>query len=56
MPSRSTNTTVTIRVTDVDDLDPKFSHDLYKARVVEYFPMPVSIYNKNFIKKKSYNN
>ncbi|XP_078576868.1 protocadherin Fat 4-like isoform X2 [Branchiostoma floridae x Branchiostoma japonicum] len=34
-PSRSSNTTLTIAVTDEDDLDPVFQHDIYEATVVE---------------------
>ncbi|XP_078660403.1 protocadherin Fat 4-like isoform X2 [Branchiostoma floridae x Branchiostoma belcheri] len=34
-PSRSSNTTLTIDVTDEDDLDPVFQHDIYEASVME---------------------
>ncbi|XP_066303811.1 protocadherin Fat 4-like isoform X2 [Branchiostoma lanceolatum] len=34
-PSRSSNTTLTIDVTDEDDLDPVFQHDIYEATVRE---------------------
>ena len=43
VPARSTNTTVTITVLDNDDLDPKFTRDVYKAKIYEFYPMPVSI-------------
>ncbi|KAI8521410.1 hypothetical protein Bbelb_011640 [Branchiostoma belcheri] len=34
-PSRSSNTTLTIDVTDEDDLDPVFQYDIYEASVME---------------------
>lgn len=43
MPARSTNTTVKITILDNDDLDPKFTRDVYKAKIYEFYPMPVSI-------------
>ncbi|KAG7190894.1 hypothetical protein KM043_006955 [Ampulex compressa] len=40
IPSRSTNTTVKITVLDNDDLDPKFTKDVYRAKIYEFYPMP----------------
>ncbi|EZA48060.1 Cadherin-89D [Ooceraea biroi] len=40
VPARSTNTTVKITVVDNDDLDPKFTRDIYKAKIYEFYPMP----------------
>lgn len=42
-PARTTNTTVRITVLDNDDLDPKFTRDVYKAKIYEFYPMPVSV-------------
>jgi hypothetical protein len=41
VPARSTNTTVKITVVDNDDLEPKFTRDIYKAKIYEFYPMPV---------------
>lgn len=41
-PARTTNTTVKITILDNDDLDPKFTRDVYKAKIYEFYPMPVS--------------
>ncbi|XP_076758983.1 cadherin 89D [Xylocopa sonorina] len=40
MPARSTNTTVRVTVVDNDDLDPKFTRDVYRAKIYEFYPMP----------------
>ncbi|XP_076546955.1 cadherin 89D isoform X2 [Osmia lignaria lignaria] len=40
VPARSTNTTVKITIVDNDDLDPKFTRDVYKAKIYEFYPMP----------------
>ncbi|XP_018361835.1 PREDICTED: cadherin-89D isoform X2 [Trachymyrmex cornetzi] len=40
VPARSTNSTVKITVMDNDDLDPKFTRDIYKAKIYEFYPMP----------------
>ena len=32
-----------ITVLDNDDLDPKFTRDVYKAKIYEFYPMPVSV-------------
>ncbi|XP_043600615.1 cadherin-89D isoform X2 [Bombus pyrosoma] len=40
VPARSTNTTVKITILDNDDLDPKFTRDVYKAKIYEFYPMP----------------
>ncbi|XP_018054160.1 PREDICTED: cadherin-89D [Atta colombica] len=40
VPARSTNSTVKITVVDNDDLDPKFTRDIYKAKIYEFYPMP----------------
>lgn len=42
-PARSTNTTVKITIVDNDDLDPKFTRDVYRAKIHEFYPMPVSV-------------
>ena len=41
VPAKSTNSTVKITVVDNDDLDPKFTQDIYKAKIHEFYPMPV---------------
>lgn len=43
MPAKSTNTTVTVIVADNDDLNPKFTRDVYRTRIYEFYPMAVSI-------------
>lgn len=43
VPARSTNSTVKITVMDNDDLDPKFTQDIYKAKIYEFYPMPVRL-------------
>ncbi|OAD62651.1 Cadherin-89D [Eufriesea mexicana] len=40
VPTRSTNTTVKITVEANDDLDPKFTLDVYRAKIYEFYPMP----------------
>ncbi|KMQ96809.1 cadherin-89d-like isoform x4 protein [Lasius niger] len=40
VPAKSTNSTVKITVVDNDDLDPKFTQDIYKAKIHEFYPMP----------------
>ncbi|XP_026669009.1 cadherin-89D isoform X2 [Ceratina calcarata] len=40
VPARSTNTTVKITIVDNDDLDPKFTRDVYRAKIYEFYPMP----------------
>ncbi|XP_067214901.1 cadherin-89D [Linepithema humile] len=40
VPARSTNSTVKITVVDNDDLDPKFTQDIYKAKIYEFYPIP----------------
>ncbi|CAK9808610.1 Cad89D [Anthophora quadrimaculata] len=40
VPARTTNTTVKITIVDNDDLDPKFTRDVYKAKIYEFYPMP----------------
>ncbi|XP_054013021.1 cadherin-89D [Hylaeus anthracinus] len=40
VPARTTNTTVKITILDNDDLDPKFTRDVYKAKIHEFYPMP----------------
>ncbi|XP_029667049.1 cadherin-89D isoform X2 [Formica exsecta] len=40
VPAKSTNSTVKITVTDNDDLDPKFTRDIYKAKIYEFYPVP----------------
>ncbi|XP_058809929.1 cadherin-89D [Phymastichus coffea] len=39
-PAKSANTTVTIRVVDNDDLDPKFTQDVYHTQIFEFYPVP----------------
>ncbi|XP_012282982.1 cadherin-89D [Orussus abietinus] len=39
-PTRSTNTTVTITVMDNDDLNPKFTEEVYRTKIYEFYPMP----------------
>lgn len=41
-PPRSTNATVRITVQDNDDLPPKFSADLYRTQIPEFYPLLVS--------------
>lgn len=43
-PARTTNATVRITILDNDDLDPKFTRDVYKAKIYEFYPMPVSVF------------
>ncbi|KAM3959946.1 LOW QUALITY PROTEIN: cadherin 89D [Aphomia sociella] len=38
-PPRSANTTVVIYVLDNDDLPPKFSRDIYKTQIPEFYPL-----------------
>ncbi|GBP73817.1 Cadherin-89D [Eumeta japonica] len=38
-PPRSTNTTVHVTVLDNDDLPPKFSHNVYKTQIPEFYPI-----------------
>ncbi|CAH0559443.1 unnamed protein product [Brassicogethes aeneus] len=38
-PPRSTNTTIKIRVTDNDDLPPKFTKGVYRAKISEFYPI-----------------
>ncbi|XP_047360551.1 cadherin-89D isoform X2 [Vespa velutina] len=40
VPAKSNKTTVRITVLDNDDLDPKFTQDVYKTKIYEYYPMP----------------
>ncbi|XP_043259305.1 cadherin-89D [Colletes gigas] len=40
VPSKTTNTTVKITILDNDDLDPKFTRDVYRAKIYEFYPMP----------------
>ncbi|XP_078053550.1 cadherin 89D [Augochlora pura] len=40
VPARTTNTTVRITIADNDDLDPKFTRDVYRAKIHEFYPMP----------------
>lgn len=41
-PARSTNETVHITVMDNDDLPPKFTLDVYKTQIPEFYPLLVS--------------
>lgn len=38
-PQRSTNTTIYVRVQDNDDLPPKFTRDVYKTQIAEFYPV-----------------
>ncbi|XP_050312281.1 cadherin-89D isoform X2 [Anthonomus grandis grandis] len=38
-PPRSTNSTVTIKVNDNDDLPPKFTKGVYRTRIHEFYPI-----------------
>ncbi|CAH0723464.1 unnamed protein product, partial [Brenthis ino] len=38
-PPRSSNTTVHILVQDNDDLPPKFTHDVYRTKIPEFYPI-----------------
>ncbi|XP_076395482.1 cadherin 89D isoform X3 [Megachile rotundata] len=40
VPAKTTNTTVKITIVDNDDLDPKFTRDVYRAKIYEFYPMP----------------
>ncbi|XP_029156895.1 cadherin-89D isoform X2 [Nylanderia fulva] len=40
VPAKSTDSTVKITVLDNDDLDPKFTQDIYKTKIQEFYPMP----------------
>ncbi|XP_014608938.1 PREDICTED: cadherin-89D [Polistes canadensis] len=40
VPAKSNKTTVKITIIDNDDLDPKFSRDVYKTKIYEFYPMP----------------
>ncbi|XP_072758851.1 cadherin-89D isoform X2 [Anoplolepis gracilipes] len=40
VPAKSTNSTVKITVVDNDDLDPKFTRDIYKTKIHEFYPVP----------------
>ncbi|KAF7386894.1 hypothetical protein HZH66_011346 [Vespula vulgaris] len=40
VPPKSNKTTVRITVLDNDDLDPKFTRDVYKTKIYEFYPMP----------------
>lgn len=39
IPTKSSNTTVTVVVADNDDLNPKFTQDVYRTRIYEFYPM-----------------
>uniref|UniRef100_A0ABD2X656 Cadherin domain-containing protein n=1 Tax=Trichogramma kaykai TaxID=54128 RepID=A0ABD2X656_9HYME len=39
-PAKSSNTTITITVVDNDDLDPKFTQDIYRTQIYEFYPVP----------------
>ncbi|XP_015188290.1 PREDICTED: cadherin-89D [Polistes dominula] len=40
IPVKSNKTTVKITIIDNDDLDPKFSREVYKTKIYEFYPMP----------------
>ncbi|XP_043486385.1 cadherin-89D [Polistes fuscatus] len=40
VPAKSNKTTAKITIIDNDDLDPKFSRDVYKTKIYEFYPMP----------------
>ncbi|XP_046736319.1 cadherin-89D isoform X1 [Diprion similis] len=39
IPSRTSNTTVTVLVSDSDDLNPRFTQDVYRTQIYEFYPM-----------------
>jgi hypothetical protein len=41
-PPRNSTTNVLISVLDNDDLSPKFSQDVYRTQVTEFYPLSVS--------------
>ncbi|XP_066903672.1 cadherin-89D isoform X2 [Halyomorpha halys] len=45
-PRRSTNTHLIVKVQDSDDLNPKFTRDLYRAKVAEYYPITGKIIHR----------
>lgn len=42
-PPRSSNATVYVEVQDNDDLPPKFTADVYRTQIPEFYPLLVSI-------------
>lgn len=41
-PPRHTNTTLTVKVQDIDDLPPKFTEGVYRSKINEFHPLTVS--------------
>lgn len=41
-PPRNSTTNVLVSVLDNDDLSPKFSQDVYRTQVTEFYPLSVS--------------
>ncbi|XP_012259272.2 cadherin-89D isoform X2 [Athalia rosae] len=39
IPTKSSNTTVTVVVMDNDDMNPKFTRDVYRTKIYEFYPM-----------------
>ncbi|CAB3227459.1 unnamed protein product [Arctia plantaginis] len=48
-PPRSTNATVHITVLDNDDLPPKFTSDLYRTQIPEFYPLLGKIIHKELL-------
>jgi len=43
-PPRNSSTNIQVSVDDNDDLSPKFSQDVYRTQVTEFYPLSVSRY------------
>lgn len=41
-PPRSTNTSVTVLVQDNDDLGPRFTQEVYRTNITEFYPLTVN--------------
>ena len=41
-PPRNSSTTIQVSVLDNDDMSPKFSQDVYRTQVTEFYPLSVS--------------
>lgn len=41
-PPRAATASVQVQVTDSDDLSPKFTKDVYRTQIMEFYPISVS--------------
>lgn len=46
-PARAATANLQVDVTDSDDLNPKFTRDVYRTQITEFYPITVSTHSSN---------